>query len=128
HERHLVKPNKTFCLLMFEQSNKQSAPCKNVDKTHLSRCNEKCPVDCVDEHYDISSAGVTNNELSDDTEIFMYRKPSADVIYIHSAKMNLIELFSNIGGLGSLWLGATVLMFFDVTQNLLVKILRRYKL
>jgi hypothetical protein len=117
-------------LSMCNNSDSRINDCKQKEVS--SRCIEKCKLDCEEVAYDFDTEEdvyPTESELNEADEeekeklrrfhnftaqIRLWRKVSGDTIYEHKAQLPLIQLFSFVGGLASLWLGISIIAFYDI--------------
>lgn len=96
-------------------------------------CENNCRQDCYEEYYQKDMF-----ELKYDYEVVMWKKFNIDadrvninttiiflaakyleeISYTHVPKMSQFEFFAALGGLFSLWIGASVLTIYDVIQGL----------
>jgi hypothetical protein len=117
-------------LSMCNNSDSRINHCKQKEVS--SRCIEKCKLDCEEVAYDFDTEEdvyPTESELHEadpeekeklrrfqnfTAQIRLWRKVSGDTIYEHKAELPLIQLFSFVGGLASLWLGISIIAFYDI--------------
>lgn len=98
-------------------------------KSYLETCEAECLEDCYEEFYqkdmfelkddfrdviwqkyEIHPEKLSNNQ----TLIFMAAKYAEEVSYTHTPKTSEFDFFAALGGLFSLWIGASILTIYDV--------------
>ena len=73
-------------------------------------CAKKCKPDCVQEQYDTEIiTDIKWLDLTNASAIKVGRKPIPDNVFRHSVAISWVQLVADIGGLGGLWLGLSVI-------------------
>lgn len=115
----------------FEEGSTEEIDYQN----HVSGCESNCKQDCYEDYYStqqfelekdveiglFKQYTINASELTpNSTIVFIAAKYSEEMSYQHTPKMNLFEFFANLGGLFSLWLGASVLYCYDFVKQILI--------
>jgi hypothetical protein len=82
--------------------------CKSLDIR--SYCTKSCKPDCISEQYEFATwADIPWHKFTNATGVTISRKPVLDQVYRHSPEITWIQLVSDFGGLGGMWLGISVI-------------------
>lgn len=73
------------------------------------RCRKRCPIDCVQTSYRMIMSSVFHPEMSENTTLFMTQDGMPKVEIRHKPEMSFLSYMGTVGGLGGLWLGASIL-------------------
>ena len=126
--------------------NTQCIKCPQADseeyKTYSKNCEDNCLQDCYEEYYqkdmfelkdDFKNKIWTKYEISEkdvspnQTLVFLAAKYHEEMSYTHVPKATMFDFFGLLGGLFSLWIGASVMTIYDVLLFLFKFTVRAHK-
>lgn len=96
---------------------------KNKEYNHVllnDLCENECKNDCDQEFYDFEIRNKEANHYyswSSLIDIKVMHRNSPDMMIEHLPKMTLIDFMSSFGGLMGIWLGLSVIAFYDFIIN-----------
>ncbi len=100
YHKNLLTSNDMFCPFNNE--------CKSLNIR--SSCTKSCKPDCISEQYEFETwADIPWHKFTNTTGVTIRRKPVLDQVYRHSPEITWIQLVSDFGGLGGMWLGISVI-------------------